>query len=91
MNTLVSVAVLLLQRVPVINQIPAIANAGTVDRAISSLNKVVAQLENVAAVKAKAAAAHDREIAVLQDARSEALAVADKAKKIAGNIGGLFN
>jgi hypothetical protein len=89
MNLLISVAVLALQRVPFVNQIPAIRDAGTIDRAITGLNKAVARLEDVAANHTAAADAKAAAIKVLQEEHSAALAVAARAKRVAGKVADL--
>lgn len=91
MQLLISVAVLALQRVPFVNQIPAVRDAGTIDRAINSLNKAVGKLEAVAANQAAAAVEHDRVIAALSIERSAALAAAAKAERVASKIAALVN
>jgi hypothetical protein len=89
MNLLISIVVLALQRVPFVNQIPAIRDAGTIERAISGLNKAVAKLEDVAANQSAAAADKAAAIKVLEAEHSAALEVAARAKRVAGKVADL--
>jgi hypothetical protein len=90
MNLFEAVAVLVLQRVPFVNRIPFIANAGTIDAALTSLNKAVSRLENVHTHQ-RSAAAEKRAIAdAANKAAAEFEAVAERAKRVATNIGSLL-
>lgn len=91
MNLLEAVAVLVLQRVPFVNRISFIANAGTIDAALNSLNKAVSRLENVHTHQ-RSAAAEQRSIADAATKAAETLeATADRAMRVAANIGTLLS
>lgn len=90
MNLVVSVAVLVLQRVPFINQIPAVRDAHTIDGALTTLNKAVARLENVHTHQRSAAANQLEIAAAATKAAAEFEAVAARAKRIANNFSDLL-
>lgn len=90
MNTFEAIAVLLLQRVPLINRIPAIANAGTVEAAVAGLGKAVAKLEDVGALHRQQAAGHNAVADVAREAAKVATNAAERAERVAKNIGDLL-
>lgn len=90
MNLVEAVAVLVLQRVPFVNRIPFVANAGTIDAALTSLNKAVSRLENVHTHQTSAANEARAAAALYNRAADEAEAVAARAKRIATNFSDLL-
>lgn len=91
MNILVSIAVLALQRVPIVNQLPAVRDAGTVQSAIKGLNKAVAKLEDVAGNQRRAAANKKAAIAQLEQGVKAAEDAAKQAERIGGKIADLLS
>lgn len=90
MNVLTSVAVLVLQRVPLLNRIPAVRDAHTIEAAFAGLNKFVQRLENVHTHQREAAVTNRKVAEAALQAAIEAEAVADRAKRVASNIGELL-
>jgi ribosome recycling factor len=97
MNLLVSVAVLALQRVPFVNQIPAIRDAHTVERALKTFHKAAQRLENVKTHQRSAAEEQrklieavkrerDEAIAALEAGASAAEAAAERAERTLGKL-----
>jgi GTP1/Obg family GTP-binding protein len=86
MNLIEAVAVLVLQRVPFVNRIPFVANAGTIDAALTALTKAAQRLENVHTHQRSAAEEQRKIAAIATAAADEYEAVAARAKRIAGRV-----
>jgi hypothetical protein len=72
-----------LQRLPIVNRIPAIANAVTLDAALKGVVKAGSLVAAVAAAERAVVGGLTAAITTLEEQREEAQAVADRAERIA--------
>lgn len=92
-----AMVVVILQRVPLINRLECVRNAGTVKGALAVLSKALAKLDKVKAEQASKAEATRESIRITREARDAQIASLDircavqlaeaaKAEKVAANI-----
>lgn len=84
-----AMGIIILQRIPLINRLECVRNAGTVAGALTVINKALAKLDKVEAQQAKAAERTAAGIAAMENRRETQLEEAATAAKVKKNLSAL--
>ncbi len=90
-SVLAALLVLLLQRVPLLNRIPAIRDAGTVEGALRVVTTALKRLEAVVAAEKKKVEIADANLKAATEAKGVALANAARAERLGAKFADLVS